>query len=62
MQVGQFLRADGPHVRQETCHVRQEVPDNPGEVVHVPQKPRNSCREKKTRENTFKLLTWNACR
>jgi hypothetical protein len=39
------------------------VPYDPGEVDHVPQEPRDdSCREKKTGDNTMKLLTWNACR
>jgi hypothetical protein len=62
MQLGQNLPADGPHVRPETRHVRREVPDNPGEVDHVPQEPRDICREKKTGKNSMKLLTWNACR
>jgi hypothetical protein len=60
---------DGPHVRQETRHVRREAPDDPKEVVHdpeevdhVPQEPPDSCRDKKTGDNTMKLLTWNACR
>jgi hypothetical protein len=39
------------------------VPDDPGEADHVPQEPRDdSCREKKTGDNTMKLLTWNVCR
>jgi hypothetical protein len=38
------------------------VPDNPGEVDHVRQEPRDFCREKKKGKNTMKLLTWNACR
>jgi hypothetical protein len=39
------------------------VPDDPGEVDHLPQEPRDdSCREKKTGDNTMKLLTWKACR
>jgi exonuclease III len=62
MQVGQNLPADGPHVRLETRNVRQEVPDDPGEIDRVPQELRHFCREKKTGENTMKLLTWNACR
>jgi hypothetical protein len=62
MQVGQNLPADGPHVRPENRHVRQEVPDDPREVNHVPQEPRHFCREKKTGENTMKPLTWNVCR
>jgi hypothetical protein len=41
------------------------VPDDPGEVDNVPQEPRDDCREifdeeKKTGENSMKLLTWNA--
>jgi hypothetical protein len=39
--------ADGPHVRPETCHVRREVPDDPGEVDHVPQEPRHSAGRKR---------------
>jgi exonuclease III len=38
------------------------VPDDPGEVQNVPQERRDVCREKKTGDNTMKLLTWNACR
>jgi hypothetical protein len=38
------------------------VSDDPGVVDHVPQELRNFCREKKTGDNTMKLLTWNACR
>jgi hypothetical protein len=38
------------------------VPDHPGEVDHVPQEPRDFCKEKKTGKNTMKLLTWNVCR
>jgi hypothetical protein len=54
---------DRPHIRRDTRQVRQEVPDNPREVDHVPQEPRDdSCRDKKTGDNTLKLLTWNACR
>jgi hypothetical protein len=38
------------------------VPNNPGEVDHVQQEPRDVCREKKTGKNDIKLLTWNACK
>jgi hypothetical protein len=31
-------------------------------VVHVPHEQPADCREKKTGDNTMKLLTWNACR
>jgi hypothetical protein len=62
VQVGQDLPVDSPHVRRDTRQVRQEVPDNPGEVDHVPQETHDDFREKKTGDNTMKLLTWNACR
>jgi hypothetical protein len=46
---------DRPHVRRDTCQVRREVPDNPGEVNHIPQETCDNCREKKTGDNTMKL-------
>jgi hypothetical protein len=33
-----------------------------GEVDNLPQERRDVCREKKTGDDTMKLLTWNACR
>jgi hypothetical protein len=38
------------------------VPDDPGEVKHVPEERHDVCREKKMGKNSMKLLTWNACR
>jgi hypothetical protein len=52
----------GPTSARRLTTSSKWFPDDPREVNHVPQEPRNICRKKKTGKNTMKLLTWNACR